>query len=330
MSRWKTDGIGDLVGKRIVVTGANTGLGYQSALTFARSGAEVVLAVRNAEKGAAARARILADTASAQVSVRHLDLADLASIRADWTAESVPRPVDVLVNNAGVMLVPERQLTVDGFEMHMGVNHLGHVLLTSLLLPALAAAPAGRVVSVSSIAHHAAPRLDRNLGRTGRYSPMGAYGQSKLATLLFGLELDRRLRAAGSPIASVIAHPGWSATELIERTDRPGPLVAAARKATSLLGSSPAAGARSQIAAGVDPTIVGGTFVGPAFALRGAPHRASMTSAAADPIAAGWLWETSNGLTGADFDPVTRRADRYLRLTGRQAAGFGPLDELHQ
>lgn len=306
MSAWKTDVIGDLGGKRIVVTGANTGLGYQSALTFARSGADVVLAVRNAEKGAAAKARILADTPSAKVAVGQLDLADLASIRDYGTAEADRGPVDVLLNNAGVMLVPQREITVDGFEMHMGVNHLGHVLLTSLLLPALSAAPAGRVVSLSSIAHRAAPRLDRTLNRGGRYRPMGAYGQSKLATLLFGVELDRRLRSTGSEVISAIAHPGWSATELIERTDRPGPMVAFARKVTSLLGSSPAAGARSQIMASVDPSIVGGMYVGPAVALRGAPHQSSMTSAAADPIAAGWLWETSNGLTGADFGPLER------------------------
>lgn len=301
MTSWKTDGIGNLAGRRIVVTGANTGLGFASALAFARAGADVVLAVRNVERGQAAAEKIRADTPSARVRVGRLDLTDLASIAAFGRAEVARGPLDVLMNNAGVMLVPRRELTGEGFEAHMGTNHLGHVALTAQLLPALAASPAGRVVSVSSLAHRAAPRLDRSLNLAGKYSPMGAYGQSKLAMLLFGLELDRRLRAVGSSMTSVMAHPGWSATELIERDDKPGPIVGFSRWATARLGSSPAGGARPQIAAAVDPGITGGSFIGPAFGLRGRPRRASMTRTAADPIAAQWLWETSNGLMGAEF-----------------------------
>lgn len=307
VSSWKTDGIGNLTGRRIVVTGGNTGLGYASALAFARAGADVVLAVRNTDKGDAAAGRIRADTPSAKVRVGRLDLTDLASVAAFGAAEAQRGPLDVLMNNAGVMLVPTREVTAEGFEAHMGTNHLGHVALTARLLPALEAAAAGRVVSISSLAHRAAPRLDRSLNLAGKYSPMGAYGQSKLATLLFGLELDRRLRAAGSPVTSVIAHPGWSATELIERDDKPGPIVAFSRKATAWMGSSPAEGARSQISAAADPTVPGGSFLGPAFGLRGRPHPSSMTSAAADPIAAGWLWETSNALTGAEFGLLETR-----------------------
>ena len=302
MAAWQTDGIGDLAGRRMVVTGANTGLGYQTALAFARSGADVVLAVRNTAKGADAAARIVADTPRASVRVASLDLTDLASVLAFGAAEAAAGPVDALVNNAGVMLVPQREFTTDGFELHMGTNHLGHVLLTALLLPALTAAPAGRVVSLSSLAHRAAPRLDTTLGVSGRYSPMGAYGQSKLATLMFGLELDRRLRAAGSTVVSVAAHPGWSATELMVRDDHPGPGVWLSRKATAVLGSSAAEGARSQVMAAVDPAVRGGSFVGPVFGARGRPHLATASSAATDPIAAGWLWETSNALTGAEFD----------------------------
>jgi NAD(P)-dependent dehydrogenase (short-subunit alcohol dehydrogenase family) len=199
------------------------------------------------------------------------------------------------------MLVPERRLTIDGFEQHMGINHLAHVLLTAELLPALAAAPAARVVSLSSMAHRAAPRLDRGLNLTGRYSPMRAYGQSKLATLLFGLELHRRLRAAGSPVSSLIAHPGWSATQLQYRDDHPGPVVWTSRKATALLGSSAAEGARSQISAAADPSWPSGSFIGPVLGVRGRPHRSSTSSAAADPVTARWLWHMSNGLTGAEF-----------------------------
>lgn len=301
MSSWKNDGIGSLAGRRMVVTGANTGLGYRSALTFARSGAEVVMAVRNLDKGEAAAGRIRADTGSATVTVDRLDLTDLASVAEFGAAQLDRGPLDVLMNNAGVMLVPQREITGEGFEAHMATNHLGHVALTALLLPALTAAPAGRVVSLSSMAHRAAPRLDRSLNLSGRYTPMGAYGQSKLATLLFGLELDRRLRAVGSTVSSLVAHPGWSATELFDRGDKPNLFVALSRKATALLGSSPQEGARSQIAAALDPTVSGGSFIGPAFVLRGAPRPSSMTSVASDPIAAKWLWETSNALTGAEF-----------------------------
>jgi NAD(P)-dependent dehydrogenase (short-subunit alcohol dehydrogenase family) len=301
VSSWKTDGIGNLTGRRMVVTGGNTGLGYASALAFARAGADVVLAVRSVEKGEAAAARIRTDTPSAGVRVGRLDLTNLASVAAFGAVEVANGPLDVLMNNAGVMLVPRREITGEGFESHMGTNHLGHVALTAQLMPALAAATAGRIVSISSLAHRAAPRLDRSLNLAGRYTPMGAYGQSKLATLLFGLELDRRLRAVGSPVSSVVAHPGWSATELMDRDDKPGPIVAFSRKATAILGSSPAQGARSQIAAAIDPRIVGGSFIGPAFGLSGPPHPSSMTAAAADPTAARWLWETSNALTGADF-----------------------------
>lgn len=321
MSAWQTDGIGDLAGRRMVVTGANTGLGFQSALAFARYGAEVVLAVRNPAKGAEAASRIVADTPAASVRVASLDLTDLASIRAFGVTEAAAGPIDALVNNAGVMLVPERRFTHDGFELHMGTNHLGHVLLTSLLLPALAAAPAGRVVSLSSLAHRAAPRLDTNLGVSGRYSPMGAYGQSKLATLMFGLDLDRRLRAAGSTVTSVVAHPGWSATELLDRDDHPGPGVRISRRATAILGSSGTAGARSQIKAAVDPAVPGGSFVGPLLAVRGRPHRASASSAATDPIAADWLWETSNALTGAEFGLAGAAADESDAAGQEDAAG---------
>ena len=324
MSGWQSDGIPNLTGRRMVVTGGNTGLGFQSALAFARSGAEVVLAVRNTAKGADAASRILTDTPAANLRVEHLDLADLASIRAFGSAEAARGPLDVLLNNAGVMLVPQRELTTDGFEMHMGTNHLGHVLLTAALLPALTGATNGRVVSLSSIAHRAVSRIDRSLGLTGRYSPMGAYGQSKLATLLFGLELNRRLRAAGSTVASVIAHPGWSATELIDRDDRPGLGVRLSRKATAVLGSSGAAGARSQIRAAVDPSVPGGTFLGPTFLLRGRPRPASMSSTAADPIAADWLWETSNALTGAVFVLSPAGTDRTAGNAG--AAGTAQTD----
>lgn len=233
--------------------------------------------------------------------MERLDLADLRSVDEFGAAEAARGPLHVLMNNAGVMLVPRRELTVDGFEMHMGTNHLGHFALTARLLPALTAA-GGRVVSLSSIAARSAPRIDPGMNLIGGYAPMRAYAQSKLATLLFGLELNRRLRAAGSPVTSLVAHPGWSATELFDRNDEPGLAVALGRRATALLGSAAADAARSQIAAATDRELPGASFVGPALVVRGRPHLARLPAGALDPIGAAWLWETSAGLTGARYD----------------------------
>ncbi len=196
--RWHSIGLPDQVGRRVIVTGANTGLGFAVARVLAGAGAEVVLAVRDLDKGVAASLKIRHDFDEAQVRVVHLDLASLASI-ADFVAAQVAAgPVDLLVNNAGVMLVPRREFTADGFEMHMGVNHLGHFALTAGLLPALERSPAARIVSVTSIAARRARRLDHGLGLDGDYTPMGAYSQSKLAVGMFAVELDRRLQAVGS------------------------------------------------------------------------------------------------------------------------------------
>ena len=302
---------GHLTGRRMIVTGANTGLGLASATALLRAGAEVVLAVRNLEKGAQALEKIevaatdwpqaVSANLTQRVRVERLDLADLRSVDEFGAAEAARGPLHVLMNNAGVMLVPRRALTVDGFEMHMGTNHLGHFALTARLLPALTAA-GGRVVSLSSIAARSAPRIDPGMNLIGGYAPMRAYAQSKLATLLFGLELNRRLRAAGSPVTSLVAHPGWSATELFDRNDEPGLAVALGRRATALLGSAAADAARSQIAAATDRELPGGSFVGPALVVRGRPHLARLPAGALDPIGAAWLWETSAGLTGARYD----------------------------
>lgn len=295
MGGWQADSQGDQRGRRAIVTGGNTGLGFQTALALAGAGARVTLAVRSAERGATAADRIRAQVPEAAVDVSVIDLGKLTSVR-EFAAREVGEPVDILVNNAGVMLVPQRETTADGFEKHMGINHLGHFALTVLLLPALT--PTSRVVSVSSAAAWSARRLDRGLGLTGDYTPMAAYGQSKLATLMFAFELDRRLRRADSSVRSLAVHPGWSATELFDRGDRPGPFVQLSRWATQKLGSSPAEGARSQLCAATAPGVLGGQYLGPRRLLRGAPAPAKVPPAARNAGDARWLWEASERLTG--------------------------------
>lgn len=298
--RWHDIGLPDQVGRRAIVTGANTGLGFAAAWALAGAGAEVVLAVRDLDKGVAAVQRIRGDLDEANVRVVHLDLASLDSIAEFAAAELAAGPLDLLVNNAGVMLVPRRELTADGFELHMGVNHLGHFALTARLLPALAAASAARIVNVTSIAARRARRLDHRLGLDGDYTPMGAYSQSKLAVGLFAVELDRRLQAAGSSVASLLAHPGWSATAVRQPDDGAGRFVVLARRATALLGSPPTTGARSEIAAATARGVSGGVLVGPRLLMRGAPTARPAPRAMADPGEAGWLWARSADLTGVE------------------------------
>lgn len=284
--------------RHAVVTGANTGLGLATTTALAAAGWSVTLAVRTPAKGHAAAAAIRAQVPDADLQVRRIDLADPVSVRA--FAAGWHSPLSLLVNNAGLMLVPERRLTATGQEQQMEVNHLGHFLLTALLVPSLAEG-AGRVVSVSSLAHRAVRRLDHSLNLTGKYVPMAAYGQSKLAVLMFALELDRRLRAAGSPVSSVAAHPGWSATETLspgDRGDNPGPLVWLARRVSQVLGSSPEHGARSQVLAATAADLAGGSFLGPRLGVYGRPHRSRPSRAARNGDDARWLFRRSAEITG--------------------------------
>jgi NAD(P)-dependent dehydrogenase (short-subunit alcohol dehydrogenase family) len=303
---WHSLDVPDQYGRRAIVTGANTGLGYQTALALAAAGAEVVMAVRDLDRGQAAAQRIRDEVVDAKLRIIHLDLADLRSVHDFAVTEAATGPVDLLVNNAGLMLVPSRALTRDGFESQMGVNHLGHFALTAGLLPALLQAEAGRVVSVTSIAARRARSLDHGLGVTGDYTPMGAYSQSKLAVALFAEELDRRLRATGARVTSVLAHPGWSATGVASDRpdDRPGVTVRFSRRATAILGTSPRVGARSEVCAATAPGVSGGELIGPRLLVWGRPRAVSLPRAAADPVAAGWLWSESVRLTGVEPQPV--------------------------
>jgi NAD(P)-dependent dehydrogenase (short-subunit alcohol dehydrogenase family) len=292
-----------------VVTGATSGLGYATALELARSGAHVVLAARDKAKAATAAGAIGAEVPNASVSVQPLDLASLASIRAAAERLQTYGPIDLLVNNAGVMATPYR-LTEDGFELQMGTNHLGHFALTGMLLPLLRAAEAPRVVTVSSMAHRSASGLALGDPRAhAGYSKWEAYGQSKLANLLFAFALDRRVRASGWGLTSVAAHPGYAATELQTR----GPQMAGSkaservmRLVNVVIGQSAERGAWPQLMAATSPAVAGGAFVGPRFIARGAPRLERPSRTARDEDLAARLWAWSEAATGVAFPASAR------------------------
>ena len=293
---------------RAVVTGANSGIGWYTALELARRGTVVVLAVRDEERGAAAAERLRSLVPAARLEVSRLDLADLASVRA-FAAGQVRRRLDLLINNAGVMGIPRTE-TADGFETQFGVNHLGHFALTGLLLPTLLTGgvrrgPA-RVVTVSSHLHRRGRLHPDDLMAKGWYTPFAAYGQSKLANLLFMRELQRRVDACGVPLASIGAHPGYAATNLQAR----GPRMSGSRVgemiawlANRLLAQSPAQGAWPTLRAATDPGARGGDYFGPGgFAeQRGHPVLVGMSAAASGADDARRLWEASVELTGVDY-----------------------------
>jgi NAD(P)-dependent dehydrogenase (short-subunit alcohol dehydrogenase family) len=295
MCAWSVDDIPDQTGRRVIVTGANSGLGLSTARELARKGAVVVLACRNQRKGEAA----LADVQRVgRAELASLDLGALASVRAFAAVRT--EPVDLLVNNAGLM-APPRGTTADGFELQFGTNHLGHFALTGLLMERLLAGTDPRVVTLSSGMHRFGKlRLDDLQGER-RYNRWRAYNQSKLANLLFMRELDRRTRAAGAPIRSVAAHPGYAATHL--QTASP-PLID--RTILSVLNRVVAQSAdRGALPALYAATmdVPGGSYAGPdgPSELRGSPHLVSMTARAQDPDDARRLWEVSEQLTGVTY-----------------------------
>src|SRR5690349_3461166 len=218
-ARWTSDDMPGQRGRLAVVTGANTGLGFETARILAARGASVVLAVRDTDKGKAAAARIAGTAPGATVTVQPLDLASLESIRAAAGELRARHPaIDLLVNNAGVMF-PPRQTTGDGFELQLGTNHLGHFALTGLLLEQMLPVPGSRVVTVSSLAHRVRARINfDDLQGQRSYSRVAAYSQSKLANLMFTYELHRRLSSAATTTIAVAAHPGLAATELTPHT----------------------------------------------------------------------------------------------------------------
>ena len=300
-SGWTADEIPDQRGRTAIITGANSGLGLSSAWELARRGAHVVLACRNAQKGEAAAAKIRADVPQASLEVRELDLASLASVRAFADAITASRPsFDLLLNNAGIMM-PPRSLTQDGFELQLGTNHFGHFALTGLLLPALQAGSGPRVVTVSSIEHRPG-RIDFDDLQREKYGARSAYQQSKLANVLFGLELDRRLRAAGSPLISVLAHPGYSDTNL-QRTGPTGLMRGLREIGNRVLAQRMRQGALPQLYAATMPDVRGGEFFGPKGPgeMRGKVGRVTPVAAGRDEITAERLWAVSEDLTGVSY-----------------------------
>jgi NAD(P)-dependent dehydrogenase (short-subunit alcohol dehydrogenase family) len=296
---WKADDIPDQRGRRAIVTGANSGLGLVIARELARHGAAVVLACRSREKGEGALADVRAAAPDADVELAALDLASLDSVRAFAAAQD--GPLDLLVNNAGVMAPPHRT-TADGFELQLGTNHLGHFALTGLLLDRLLAAPAPRVVTMSSIMHRFGRIRFDDLQGERRYRRWRAYNQSKLANLLFVLELDRRARAAGAPVVSVGAHPGWAATHLQAASP---PLVdrAVLRVGNRVVAQSAERGALPALYAATAPDLPGASYAGPGdrSELRGDPRLVSMSGRAQDGATGRRFWEVSEELTGVGY-----------------------------
>jgi NAD(P)-dependent dehydrogenase (short-subunit alcohol dehydrogenase family) len=300
MSKWTTANIGDQTGRTAVITGANTGLGYETAAALAAKGAQVVLAVRNLDKGKDAADRIAAASPGAQVQLQELDLTSLESIRA--AAEQLKAnydAVDLLINNAGVMMTP-KSTTKDGFELQFGTNHLGHFAFTGLLLDRVLATPGSRVVTVSSTAHRFVRgiRFD-DLQWERDYSRARAYGQSKLANLMFTYELQRRL--AGTNSIAVAAHPGGANTELGRNT--PAPIRIVFDVLGPLLIQGADMGALPTLRAATDPGVLGGQYFGPdGFGeQRGHPKVVASTQASHDTEAQRRLWAVSEELTGVVY-----------------------------
>ncbi|WP_207843340.1 SDR family NAD(P)-dependent oxidoreductase [Williamsia soli] len=293
-SRWSAANLPRMDGKRIVVTGATNGIGWETARGLARVGAQVVLAVRDLERGKERAAQLASETAGARTEVVELDVADLASVRR--CAEGLGQ-IDSLINNAGVM-AREHTRTVDGFEMCLGTNFLGPFAFTNLLLPHIA----DRVVIVGSTSHKTGTvRLDDPHFERRAWSRPKAYSQSKLADMLWALELDRRLRAAGSGVSTAIAHPGWATTGILGLTGI-GPVDKIIEGAGNVLANSPAEGAALTLYA-LTPDVPSGAYVGPdgRFGLRGGPTFVGRTPAACDFRTAGLLWELAESATGTRF-----------------------------
>jgi NAD(P)-dependent dehydrogenase (short-subunit alcohol dehydrogenase family) len=296
-AKWSVDQIADETGRTAVVTGANSGLGLVTARELARAGASVVLACRNVQKGEAAAAEIRAAVPAAQLQVAKLDLSSLASVRGFAGALEVGE-LALLINNAGIMMTPQSR-TADGFELQFGTNHLGHFALTGLLMEKLQHADAARVVTLSSLEHKAGHLAFDDLQLEHGYSPRKAYRQSKLANAVFGLELDRRLRAVASPVKSVLAHPGYSATNL-QSTGPTGVMKSLMSIGNRVVAQTAERGALPTLYAATAVGVEGGDYFGPdGFGeLRGRPKRVDVIAEGRDPKVGQMLWDVSEELTG--------------------------------
>jgi NAD(P)-dependent dehydrogenase (short-subunit alcohol dehydrogenase family) len=308
--KWKAADIPSLAGKRVIITGANSGIGYHAALKLARKGAQVVLACRDRQRGDDALARLHADSPGTHTELAILDLASLSSVR-DFAEKELAqhRPLHILINNAGIMAPPRRLQTADGFELQFGTNVLGHFALTALLMPALEQAAAAshdrpRIVTLASIAHKRGQLNFDDLQSTKTYSPVKAYQQSKLADLIFAFELDRRLRTANSRVMSVAAHPGVANTNLFRAGDH-GPLEKTLRNlfghVIGIVLNTDSEGALPTLYAATAPDAEDGGYYGPQGfqEMRGdIVDRAVVAPQARDASTATRLWQTCEDLTG--------------------------------
>jgi NAD(P)-dependent dehydrogenase (short-subunit alcohol dehydrogenase family) len=312
---WTINDIQSQIGKRVLVTGANSGIGYHAALTLACKGAQVMLACRDRQRGEAALARLHAAAPEARAELAILDLASLAAVREFAQSElAAQRPIHILVNNAGVMAPPKRLETADGFELQFGTNVLGHFALTALLMPALERAAAEspdrpRIVTIASIAHKQGQIDFNDLQASKAYAPMRAYRQSKLADLMFAIELDRRLRAARSRVMSVAAHPGVANTNLFRRADHSAFSGAVRGLLGHIIGAvlnTDGAGALPTLYAATSPDASDGGYYGPQGLLetRGSTiGEAGIATQAKDAATAARLWQVCEELTQIRFRP---------------------------
>jgi NAD(P)-dependent dehydrogenase (short-subunit alcohol dehydrogenase family) len=315
-TRWTADDIPSQAGRTFIVTGANSGLGYVTTRELARHGAHVIMTARDQTKGERAIEQLRAGQPDASLELRRLDLSDLESVEAFAEGIIADRaPVDVLINNAGIMM-PPRSLTKQGFELQFGTNHLGHFALTGLLLDRLRARRDSRVVTVSSTAHKSGFIHFDDLTGARKYARWAFYAQSKFANTVFGLELDRRLRAGGMPVKSILAHPGYSATNL--QTSGPtGLLNLMMRIGNRFIAQDVEIGVLSQLYAATDPNAEGGQFIGPdgRGEASGYPTIVQPIDAARVLETAQRLWQISEELTGVRFE-----------LAGAWASGPGTRD----
>lgn len=292
----------NLTGKTAIITGANSGIGLETAKAFAGYGAAVIMAVRNKEKGLHAKEEILRGNSGASIDVLPLDLADLSSVKKFAnTCYDRYDALDLLINNAGIMM-PPLSYTKDGFELQFGSNHLGHFALTGHLLPFLAKTPDSRIITVSSRAHDRGTLNFDNLDGSKGYKAKKFYNQSKLANLYFALELDKRLKQNGLPVRSIACHPGISVTNIFKWGNRSAPPFA--RKLANRFLQPPELGALPTIYAATESTLTGGEYIGPdgRGRIRGYPALDTPHSIAQDAVVSEKLWTVSEQLTGVEFD----------------------------
>jgi NAD(P)-dependent dehydrogenase (short-subunit alcohol dehydrogenase family) len=293
---WTPDAIEDQTGRTALITGANSGIGLETARVLARHGARVLLAGRDRAKLESAAEAIRRETPAAALGTIVMDLGDLSSVRTAAEEAAAGGPLDVLINNAGVMNVPERRTTADGFELTVGTNHLGHFALTELLMPALRRAPAARIVTVSAMAARWRSGDLTDLMSERNYRPMAAYAKSKRANIVFTLELARRL--AGTPMTAVAVHPGAAMTNLQQHTSGLSRLVIPLLERVAM--GSPEGAAWPSLYAATEPGLENGAFLGPAGRRQdsGTPRPARLPRGAGDPAEGAALWNESSAMTG--------------------------------